>query len=830
MKANRLAGRTLLALLSCLLLAPGALAQPTSWKSITLTGAPDLSSICFADRDRGWVVGLTGEIFYTENGGRTAADWHAPNSNPAIGTSLWKVYFLSDGLHGWAVGDSGVIVRTVDGGKNWQLSNYTGGLSLRSVYFLNASVGVASATSSNRVLHSNDGGVNWTPVVADENAYDLVLATASSGYSVEPTGGNAMEYDGSTWTWMTPGPGVGLYALALTSPTSFLAVGANGNVLRYNSGQWRTQVSGVSVTLNGVALARTDPRHGFAVGVGGVIIHTDRADLEPSTWSLHDSGVIHTLYGVAAESSDRAWAAGNFGTVLIFPACLQDVDCTGGQFVDCSLDYGRCDPVSQTCGAVADGHPCDDGDACTENDACGATGTCQPGTARSCDDGNVCTDDGCDPTSGCTHANNSSSCDDGDACTEGDRCAVGACQPGTARSCDDGNVCTDDGCDPASGCTHANNSSSCDDGDACTENDRCQDGSCRGSAIFCDDGLACTSDRCDGVSGECVYELRAGFCLIEGNCRSDGARAPANDCLACDSARRADDWSELPDDTPCGACLLCGAGVCGADPQNRPPVGSDCDDGDECTPRGRCNENMVCVIEGRCDEFLSDECRAASRPEARYGLGEGETLDCRFDALPLSLSVNLEEERAAAGKFFFATVRARNLFGKSLYRLRLVLDEAAVPGGLRYVSGSARWKGRPAPVERIHGGSVVLEWAAPPEGLAAAEEGEVTLWLVRPDGGGDDTRLLLGAWIPCAAPAEDVGCHAGARPEMERTLGAENMQRIAEAVALPAKVGEYRAGDGGDRPDPGGCTCGGFNAVALGWIWILPFVRRRRRT
>ncbi len=346
---------------------------------------------------------------------------------------------------------------------------------------------------------------------------------------------------------------------------------------------------------------------------------------------------------------------------------------------------------------------------------------------------------------------------------------------------------------------------------------------------MCDDGLSCTADRCDAVQGGCISELLPQFCLIAGRCQAEGSRPPANDCLSCQSARRTDDWSVLPDDTPCGACLLCGAGVCGADPQNRPPVGADCDDGDECTPRGRCDPDMVCVIEGRCDEYLSEECRAAGRPEARYGLEAYETLNCRFASPPLALSVALDAERAGESRFFFATVRVENHLPKPIFNVRLSLEDAGAGPCLRYVAGSAKLEKDRAVAERQEGAATILELAAPPGGIPPGGMSELSMWLARCDDGREIPRLVLGGWAPCAAAPAEVGCHAGAVPDAERALSTGVVQRIAEAVALVPRVGEYRAGDGDTRPASGGCACGDGSVGAV-WLIVPTWLARRRKT
>ena len=84
-----------------------------------------LFGLSFTDINRGTAVGDSGIILRTINGGAT---WSAQNSSTT--QNLYGVSF-SDANNGTAVGDSGIILRTINGGTTWttQNSNTTFGLS-----------------------------------------------------------------------------------------------------------------------------------------------------------------------------------------------------------------------------------------------------------------------------------------------------------------------------------------------------------------------------------------------------------------------------------------------------------------------------------------------------------------------------------------------------------------------------------------------------------------------------------------------------------------------------------------------------------------------------
>src|SRR5512138_3801720 len=57
---------------------------------------------------------------------------------------LYRCAF-TDTLNGWAVGDSGTIVHTSNGGTNWEIQNSTINTFIEDVFFLNKRLGWAIA-------------------------------------------------------------------------------------------------------------------------------------------------------------------------------------------------------------------------------------------------------------------------------------------------------------------------------------------------------------------------------------------------------------------------------------------------------------------------------------------------------------------------------------------------------------------------------------------------------------------------------------------------------------------------------------------------------------
>lgn len=134
-------------------------------------------AIHFIDAKVGWAVGDSGEIAATRDGGAHWTLQHADRN-----TRLWSVFFL-DTQHGWAAGENGTLLRTDDGGTTWtagelaipaSLPRYM--LRLHAVRFLDAQTGWAAGING-VTLGTTDGGRCWR-VVRNEGIAPMLTVYA----------------------------------------------------------------------------------------------------------------------------------------------------------------------------------------------------------------------------------------------------------------------------------------------------------------------------------------------------------------------------------------------------------------------------------------------------------------------------------------------------------------------------------------------------------------------------------------------------------------------------------------------------------------------------
>jgi photosystem II stability/assembly factor-like uncharacterized protein len=147
------------ALMIALLVMNGAMGQ---WFPQNSGTTDSLNSVYFTDANTGFAVGEDGIILKTVDGG---TNWEPQNSG--ITNNLHSVFF-NDSNTGYAVGDSGKILKTTNGGDLWSIQ--TSGIinDLNSVFFINTDTGytVSSGIETGNIrtfhiLKTTNAGALW---------------------------------------------------------------------------------------------------------------------------------------------------------------------------------------------------------------------------------------------------------------------------------------------------------------------------------------------------------------------------------------------------------------------------------------------------------------------------------------------------------------------------------------------------------------------------------------------------------------------------------------------------------------------------------------------
>jgi photosystem II stability/assembly factor-like uncharacterized protein len=149
---------------------------------------------------------------------------------------------FSGTTHGWAVGASGTILATSDGGAHWkpEAAPAPEGRDLNSVTFTDPSHGWAVRHEGNILLVTTDGGAHWSKQASATGTFlnSVVFADTEHGCAVGDYGSIVMTTDGGMhWVAQRRGSANAPYLYAVASPdaTHIWAVGGLGTILVYNS-------------------------------------------------------------------------------------------------------------------------------------------------------------------------------------------------------------------------------------------------------------------------------------------------------------------------------------------------------------------------------------------------------------------------------------------------------------------------------------------------------------------------------------------------------------------------------------------------------------------
>jgi photosystem II stability/assembly factor-like uncharacterized protein len=246
-----------------------------------------------------------------------------------------------DQSNGIAVGDFGTILRTSDGGTTWidqTIAPSASAMFLSSLAFGSPSVGIVvgrlDSTLSTRtltrslILRTVDGGKNWRRIEPPQPNDRPLRGISFGGLTVATAVGDSglilrSTDSGISWfaqsgipdpeTRIVPPPKYQLNAVSFAGPQIGISVGEGGSIMRTTDGgkTWSVVVSGTTANLFGVSTP--NGINAIAVGSGGTaLVSVDGG----GSW---DAQLIETnldLFAVHFLDEDRGTIVGNLGIVF----------------------------------------------------------------------------------------------------------------------------------------------------------------------------------------------------------------------------------------------------------------------------------------------------------------------------------------------------------------------------------------------------------------------------------------------------------------------------------------------------------------------------------
>ncbi|TNF99737.1 MAG: hypothetical protein EP297_05010 [Gammaproteobacteria bacterium] len=219
-------------------------------------------------------AGERGHILFSED----AVNWQ--QASVPVQILLTGVY-MSDSIHGWAVGHDAVILNSVDGGKSWRKIHEAveEQRPLLDVWFRDNGYGIVIGAYG-YLLHTHDSGITWeSNLVNEEHDFHLnaISATPQGKLYIAAEAGYVYrsDDDGASWATLNPPYEGSFFGVISPDEDKVVVFGLRGNVFVSNdSGEsWRRIDSETQSTLtSGIKL-----KNGYFVisGHAGTLLLSD---------------------------------------------------------------------------------------------------------------------------------------------------------------------------------------------------------------------------------------------------------------------------------------------------------------------------------------------------------------------------------------------------------------------------------------------------------------------------------------------------------------------------------------------------------------------------
>jgi len=314
--------KKLLFLISLLLISIFLIQPKVTISDTAVQVATGISEIVFVDDLNGWAVGRSGLILHTSNGG---LDWSIQTwaKSGDIYSILFDVYFI-DKMNGWICGRTsingtsyGLILHTEDGGNMWKIQylweGYGGYYDLYTIYFINETYGFAGGEVKT-LFCTKDGGKTWTKVELTEppwlgtTIHDITFKN-NYGWIAGGEGVWYTEDYGKTWHWVYLSSGEIFYRIIFVNTTKGWTFSNFGSIWTTNDGgkTWTKIVSeiGNGVSINGATFYNST--HGWIATGAGDIYNTTDGGL---TWNLMKTNSSILWLSIYVNSMGHIYPAG----------------------------------------------------------------------------------------------------------------------------------------------------------------------------------------------------------------------------------------------------------------------------------------------------------------------------------------------------------------------------------------------------------------------------------------------------------------------------------------------------------------------------------------
>ncbi|MCZ7557855.1 MAG: YCF48-related protein [Bacteroidia bacterium] len=281
------------------------------WTSMNTGTTRDLEGVFSVSQLQMIAVGASGSIVGTTNGG---ASWiSAPSGSSQRLRKVVVAGFSTPVL--WVVGDAGTLLFSTSGGYTWNAASSGTTADLHDIF----AIDYANATSfcavgaSGTIIGTTNSGTNWFPMTSatPSNLNGVFFTDPLLGCIVGDAGTILLTSNGGgSWTSVSSGVTVDLNHVFFTSLQSGWICGDDGKLLTTTDGgqSWAPVSSGVTVDLRRMFFS--DAQTGTVIGRSGTILRTTNGG---TTWTQQVSGTGLDLNSVFFTDANNGVVVGDNG-------------------------------------------------------------------------------------------------------------------------------------------------------------------------------------------------------------------------------------------------------------------------------------------------------------------------------------------------------------------------------------------------------------------------------------------------------------------------------------------------------------------------------------
>ena len=227
--------------------------------------------------------------------------------------NLNSISFLDD-YRGYIAGDSGLILKSLDGGTSWKKikSNYSN--NFFSMSFTDNKLFVVGSSGFIGTINNNSDQVIKIASSSFETIFKIYFVDHNNGFIVGSNGTIQRTYDaGLTWNSIESNVKENLFSLDFSDAKNGIAVGWNGTILKTSDTglTWKKQSQTIKTYFKDVLFV--NEFLGFIVGGEGIVLRTENGGED---WDKIDIETNSGLYKIYFENSGEGIILSNRGEIF----------------------------------------------------------------------------------------------------------------------------------------------------------------------------------------------------------------------------------------------------------------------------------------------------------------------------------------------------------------------------------------------------------------------------------------------------------------------------------------------------------------------------------